>query len=223
MTEHWSLDSQAHKTSPIIINISFAPNKSLVQWYGTTEEKTRLHLEFCLKWRRALRPHMSFTVQWNCSESFSKYLSNKLTCTFNISYPLENCTSFWAMWLFDFVTRVYVPRFFVSSRQRFGATDIKALGVTALGSWTNRATALRQISVTAPFYLEDSRRERERKKRVHAHRRGSPWESALAPPFICFSSTWACPMQIGLSQECCFFCLKSSLWSLDLPLTFLVF
>ena len=28
-----------------------------------------------------------------------------------------------------------------------------------------------------------------------------------------FSSTWACPMQIGLSQECCLFCLKSSLWS----------
>ena len=56
------------------------------------------------------------------------------------------------------VTRVYVPRFFVSSQQRFGATDIKALGATALGSWTNRVIALRQISVTALFYLEDSRR-----------------------------------------------------------------
>ena len=35
-----------------------------------------------------------------------------------------------------------------------------------------------------------------------------------------FSSTWACPMQIELSQECCLFCLfclKSSLWSSDLP------
>ena len=87
--------------SPIIINISSAPNKSLVQWDGTTEEKMRLNLEFCLKWRRALRFHVSFTVQWNCSESFSKYISNKLTCTFNISYPLENCTSFWAKGLFD--------------------------------------------------------------------------------------------------------------------------
>ena len=29
-----------------------------------------------------------------------------------------------------------------------------------------------------------------------------------------FSSTWACPIQIGLSQECCLFCLKSSY---DLP------
>ena len=28
-----------------------------------------------------------------------------------------------------------------------------------------------------------------------------------------FSSTRACPMQIGLSQECCLFYLKSSLWS----------
>ena len=31
-----------------------------------------------------------------------------------------------------------------------------------------------------------------------------------------FPSTWSCPMQIGLSQECCFFYLKSSLWSSDL-------
>ena len=48
-------------------------------------------------------------------------------------------------------------------------------------------------------------RERERER-----------ERALAPPFICFSSTWACPMKIWLSQECCLFYLKSSLWSWDL-------
>ena len=29
--------------------------------------------------------------------------------------------------------RVYVPRFFVSSQQTFGATDIKALGASQLG------------------------------------------------------------------------------------------
>ena len=76
---------------------------------------------------------------------------------------------------------------------------LKPWCVTALGSWTNRATALRQISVTALFYLEDSRREREREKgrkrerereRVRActHARGteSPRESASAPPFIRF-------------------------------------
>ena len=38
-----------------------------------------------------------------------------------------------------------------------------------------------------------------------------------------FAYTWACPVQTGLSQECCLFCLKSSLWSSDLPLAFLVF
>ena len=122
--------------------------------------------------------------------------------------------------------RVYVPRFFVLSQQRFGATDIKALSV---GSWTNRATALRQISVTALFYLEDSRkvreRERERKERTHAGERVREEALWLLLLYV-FSSTWACPMQIGLSQKCCFFCLfclKSSLWSSDLPLTFLVF
>ena len=31
-----------------------------------------------------------------------------------------------------FVTRVYVPQFFVSSQQRFGATDIKALSASQL-------------------------------------------------------------------------------------------
>ena len=48
----------------------------------------------------------------------------------------------------------------VSPQQRFGVTDIKALGASQLsgGSWTNRVIALRQISVTALFYLEDSRR-----------------------------------------------------------------
>ena len=38
---------------------------------------------------------------------------------------------------------------------------LKPSARTALGSWTNRATALKQISITALFYLEDSRRERE--------------------------------------------------------------
>ena len=33
---------------------------------------------------------------------------------------------------FTFVTQVYVPRFFVSSQQRFRAMDIKALGASQL-------------------------------------------------------------------------------------------
>ena len=56
------------------------------------------------------------------------------------------------------VTRVYVPRFFVSSQQRFGATDVKAPGCHSSRSWTNCVIALRQISVTALFYLEDRRK-----------------------------------------------------------------
>ena len=89
------------------------------------------------------------------------------------------------------VTRVYIPWFFVSSQQRFGATDIKALSASQLsGLGQTCATALRQISVTALFYLEDSRRvrerEREREKIAHACGRESPRESALAPPYICF-------------------------------------
>ena len=84
-------------------------------------------------------------------------------------------------------------------------------------------------------------RERER-DRVHTHRRERDKERERESERVCthagervlekapwllllyvFSSTWACPMQIGLSQECCLFCLKLSLWSSDLPLTFLVF
>ena len=99
------------------------------------------------------------------------------------------------------------------------------------------------FSVTAPFYLEDSRRiqdskrrewrsawggrksekERERERAcMHAGER-VPEKALWLLLLYVFSSTWACPMQIGLSQECCLFCLKFSLWSSDLPLTFLVF
>ena len=144
------------------------------------------------------------------------------------------------------VMRVYVPWFFVSSQQRFGATDIKALGASQLSGLGQTMLQLRQISVTAPFYLEDSRRiqdlkrrewrsvwggvggerererERERKERTHGGERVQKKALWLLLLYV-FSSTWACPMQIGLSQECSLFCLKSSLWSLDLPLTFLVF
>ena len=106
-------------------------------------------------------------------------------------------------------------------------------------SWTNHATALRQISVTAPFYLEDSRRIQDSKRRRVEECIGRERESARERVSSCthvgervqekalwllllyvFSSTWACPMQIGLSQECCLFCLfclNSSLWSSDLP------
>ena len=68
--------------------------------------------------------------------------------------------------------------------------------------------------------------ERERKReRVHVctRERESKRKRFGSSFYMFFSPTWACPMQIGLSQECCLFCLKFSLWSSDLPLTFLVF
>ena len=98
-------------------------------------------------------------------------------------------------------------------------------------TWRNRVIALRQISVTGLFYWEDSRRIHPRRvracqpkgeKRTGDRGRGRGRERDLAPPFICFfPSPWACPMQIGLSQECCLFFLRSSLQSSDLLLTFL--
>jgi len=66
---------------------------------------------------------------------------------------------------FESVTQVYVPQFFVSSQQRFGATDIKALGASQLSGLGQTMLQLRQISVTAPFYLEDSRRIQDSKRR----------------------------------------------------------
>ena len=59
-----------------------------------------------------------------------------------------------------------------------------------------------------------SERERER---AHARGRESVRKRFGSSFYRFFSSTWACPMQIGLSQECCLFCLKFSFWSSDLP------
>ena len=46
-------------------------------------------------------------------------------------------------------------------------------------------------------------------------------ESPLAPLFICFSLPLGLPYANWASQECRLFYLMSSLWSSDLPLTFL--
>ena len=125
----------------------------------------------------------------------------------------------------------------VSSQQRFRVTDIKALGTSQLSglSWTNHVIALRQISVTALFYLEDSRRIHPRSVRACQPKdvKRSEWRSAptswggvgggerkrVGSSFYVFSSPWACLMYIGLArQECCLFYLRSSLHSSDLPL-----
>ena len=82
--------------------------------------------------------------------------------------------------------------------------------VTALGSWTDRVIALRQISVTALFYLENSRKIHPRglraclPKDVKRRAPQSPGarERALWLLFLyVFPSPWTCPMQIGLTQS----------------------
>ena len=122
----------------------------------------------------------------------------------------------------------------------------------------DHVTALRQISVTALFYLENSRRihpqsiracqpkdtkrrewksmpERRREKESACtgggvggwgreeggRERKREHASALAPPFICFFLPLGLTYENWASQGCCLFYLKSSLQSLDLPLTFL--
>jgi len=53
----------------------------------------------------------------------------------------------------------------------------------------------------------EGEREREREiERMHAGERVHEKALWLLLLYV-FSSTWACPMQIGLSQECCLFCV----------------
>ena len=77
----------------------------------------------------------------------------------------------------------------------------------------DRVIALRQISVTAPFYLDNSRkihlrgvracRPKDRKGRMPQHAGGGrERESALWLLFLyVFPSPGACPMQIGLARS----------------------
>ena len=51
------------------------------------------------------------------------------------------------------VTRVYVPRLFVSSQQRFGATDIKALGVSQLSGLGQTMLQLLGKSVLQIYFI----------------------------------------------------------------------
>ena len=69
---------------------------------------------------------------------------------------------------------------------------------------------------------ERGREKGRERERVHTRERKRE-KKHFGSSFICFFLPWACPVQTGLSRECCLFYLKSSLWSSDLPLTFLVF
>ena len=91
----------------------------------------------------------------------------------------------------------------VSSQQRFGMSDIKTLR-----SWTDRVIAVRQISVTAPFYLENSKRIHSRGVRACRLKDSKRREWGSVPArgrekermyfgssfYMFFSSPWAYPM-----------------------------
>ena len=133
------------------------------------------------------------------------------------------------------VTRVYVPRFFVSSQQRFGVTDIKALGASQLLGLGQTVLQLLdksvlQLRVTALFYLDNSRKihprgvrtcrpkDAKRKEPETACTRARESPSPLALLFIGFFLPLGLPYVNWTSQECCLVCLRSSLRSKDLPL-----
>ena len=111
------------------------------------------------------------------------------------------------------VTRVYVPRFFVLSQQRFGVTDIKAPSACRSSQvldrpyyssqvWMDHVIALRQISVTALFYSEDSRKIHLRGVRAHRskdtrrapQRTGEREWAGFGSSIYMFVSPWACLM-----------------------------
>ena len=54
--------------------------------------------------------------------------------------------------------RVYAPRFCLITTKIWSDGHYSPQRITAPGSWTDRVIALRQISVTALFYLENSRK-----------------------------------------------------------------
>ena len=150
---------------------------------------------------------------------------------FHISWRNSGAHSFVFEIRDNSVRGVYAPRFRSCHNKDFEWRTLKPPQcVTALGSWTDRVIALRsrtdpvialrKISVTALFYLEDRRK-------IHLQRLRACWSKdskRRAPqcvgwggggegrgerePFgssscMFFSSPWACPKQIGLSQECC--------------------
>ena len=132
----------------------------------------------------------------------------------------------------------------VSSQQRFGVMDIKALSVSqllGLGQtmlWLSglERTVLQlldksvsQLRVTALFYLDNSRKIHPQGVRAHGPKdtkrmpqhMGERMREHLGLPFICFFLPLGLPYVNWVSQECCLFYLKSSVRSSDLSLTFL--
>ena len=66
---------------------------------------------------------------------------------------LLSLLSLFLIYPLGFVTRVYVPRFFVSSQQRFGAMDIKALGASQLSGLGQTVLQLLGKSVLQLYFI----------------------------------------------------------------------
>ena len=62
------------------------------------------------------------------------------------------------------VTRVYVPRFFVSSQQRFGATNMKALSASQLQGLGQIVLYLLGKSVLQLYFIQKIAEERENER-----------------------------------------------------------
>ena len=124
----------------------------------------------------------------------------------------------------------------VSSQQRFGVTDIKALSVSQLSGLGQTVLQLLeksvlQLRVTVLLYLDYSRkihlrgmrvcRPKDAKRRAPQRLGGREREK---PPALWLLFLYVFFLPLGLpyvnwaSQECCLFYLRSSLWSSDLPL-----
>ena len=123
----------------------------------------------------------------------------------------------------------------VSSQQRFGVMDIKALSVSQFSGLGQTISQLLnksalQLRVIALFYLENSRKIHPRglracrpkdMKRAPQCMGEKERESALAPLFMFFPPPVDLPYVNWANQECYLFYLRSSRRSSDLPLTFL--
>ena len=138
-----------------------------------------------------------------------------------MTFPnFPKCTHNFCMILHhEYVRRVYSSRFLSRHNNDSELWILKPLVCHNSRVWINCVIALRQISVTALFYLEDSRRIHPRRREESGGERGGERdegrererayahtgeeERALGSFFNMFSSPWACPMQIGLRQECC--------------------
>ena len=124
----------------------------------------------------------------------------------------------------------------VSSQWKFAVMDLHYSPPTGQRYTSQTDRPVLQLHVTAQFYLENKGKyilkvwghadpkdvkRRRGKERDHACAHGReplPAPSPLAPLFLCFLLPLGLPYVKWASQECCLFCLRSSLWSLDLPL-----